>query len=162
MLKSVDYFVVDNETHINTVKNGENKKWPRKCGIHETWRGNVVSLGTLGTSALFWIIPAGICLLKVSNRNTRTRCGLCSKLTIKTPEWRHWRRSGVFIVNFEHILQLVLVLLLLTLNMWLPAGFRCRSFPYFILFRQNPAKRLCLEIIGLLMIRSTSWLIKMF
>ena len=24
------------------------------------------------------------------------------KLTIKTPEWRHWRRSGVFIVNFEH------------------------------------------------------------
>ena len=29
-----------------------------------------------------------------------------SKLTIKTPErrhWRHWRRSGVFIVNFERI-----------------------------------------------------------
>ena len=26
---------------------------------------------------------------------------MCSKLTIKTPE-RHWRRSGVFIVNFKH------------------------------------------------------------
>ena len=26
-----------------------------------------------------------------------------SKLTIKTPERRHWRTSGVFIVNFEHI-----------------------------------------------------------
>ena len=26
---------------------------------------------------------AGICLLKVSNRNTRTRCEICSKLTIK-------------------------------------------------------------------------------
>ena len=27
-----------------------------------------------------------------------------------------WRRSGVFIVNFEHISHLVLVLLLLTVN----------------------------------------------
>ena len=31
-------------------------------------------------------------------------------------------RSGVFIVNFEHISHLVLVFLLLTLNMQLPAG----------------------------------------
>ena len=30
--------------------------------------------------------PADICLLKVSNRNTRTSCEICSKLTIKTPE----------------------------------------------------------------------------
>ena len=60
--------------------------------------------------------PAGIYLLKVNNRNTRTRCGICSKLTINTPERRHWRRSGVFIVNFEHIPHLVLVFLLLTLN----------------------------------------------
>ena len=29
----------------------------------------------------------------------------------------HWRRSGVFIVNFEHVSHLVLVFLLLTLNM---------------------------------------------
>ena len=28
----------------------------------------------------------------------------------------HWRRSGVFIVNFEHTSHLVLVFLLLTLN----------------------------------------------
>ena len=28
-----------------------------------------------------------------------------------------WRRSGIFIVNFEHISHLVLVFLLLTLNM---------------------------------------------
>ena len=38
------------------------------------------------------------------------------KLTIKTPERRHWRHSGVFIVNFEHISHLVLVFLLLTLS----------------------------------------------
>ena len=31
-------------------------------------------------------IPMGIHLLKVNNRNTRTRCEICSKLTIKTPE----------------------------------------------------------------------------
>ena len=30
----------------------------------------------------------------------------------KTPERRQWHRSGVFIVNFEHISRLVLVLLL--------------------------------------------------
>ena len=60
--------------------------------------------------------PAGIYLLKVNNRNTRIRCEICSKLTIKTPERRHWRSSGVFIVNFEHISHLVLVFLLLTLS----------------------------------------------
>ena len=52
------------------------------------------------------------------------------KLTIKTPERHQWRRSGIFIVNFEyiwrpfdvfivnleHISQLVLVFLLLTLK----------------------------------------------
>ena len=30
--------------------------------------------------------PASICLLKVNNRNTRTRCETCSELTVKTPE----------------------------------------------------------------------------
>ena len=44
------------------------------------------------------------------------------KVNIKTPERRHWRRSGVFIVNFEHISYLVLVFLLLTLNRLMPAG----------------------------------------
>ena len=62
-------------------------------------------------------IPVGIYLFKVNNRNARTRCEICAKLTIKTPERRHWRRSGVFIVNFEHMSHLVLVFLLLTLNM---------------------------------------------
>ena len=59
----------------------------------------------------------GIYLLKVNNRNTRTSSEICSKLTMKTPERRQWRCSGVFIINFEHISHLVLVFLLLTLNM---------------------------------------------
>ena len=41
---------------------------------------------------------------------------LFEKLTIKTPERRKWRRSSVFIVNFEHILYVVLVFPLLILN----------------------------------------------
>ena len=32
--------------------------------------------------------PAGNCMFKVNNRNTRTKCEICSKLTIKTPERR--------------------------------------------------------------------------
>ena len=62
------------------------------------------------------VIAVGIYLLKVSNGNTRTRCEICLKLTIKTPERRYWRRSDVFTVNFEHISHLVLVFLLLTLS----------------------------------------------
>ena len=38
-------------------------------------------------------------MFKVNNRNTTTKCEICSKLTIKC--------SGVFIVNFEHISQIV-------------------------------------------------------
>ena len=57
-------------------------------------------------------IPAVNYMFKVNNKNTRTKCEICSKLTIDTS-----RRSGVFIVNFEHVSHLFLVFLLLTLNM---------------------------------------------
>ena len=50
--------------------------------------------------------PSNICLFKVNNRNTRKKCEIFSKLTIKT----------VFIVNFENISHFFLVFLLLTLN----------------------------------------------
>ena len=43
-------------------------------------------------------------MLKVNNRNTKTRCEICSKLTIKTPERRYFiPYSSVFIVNFEQV-----------------------------------------------------------
>ena len=79
--------------------------------------------------SLFHIIPNVLSLLfaypslggnymfKVNNRNISARCEICSKLTIKTPERCHWRRSGVFFVNFGNILHLLLVFLLLTFNM---------------------------------------------
>ena len=65
-------------------------------------------------------IPADIYLLKVNYRNTRTRCEICSNLTIKTLERRHWG-FGVFIVNSEHISDLILVFPLLTSNIQLSA-----------------------------------------
>ena len=40
-------------------------------------------------------------LLEVNSRN-RTRCEICSKLTIKAPEGRHC--SSASNVNFEHVI----------------------------------------------------------
>ena len=65
----------------------------------------------LGSFKAFVIYPAGNYLLKFNNKNTRIRCGVCSKLTTKTPGQPE--RFGVFIVNFEHISQLVIKLQLL-------------------------------------------------
>ena len=48
-------------------------------------------------------------MFKVNNRNTRTRCEICSKLTIKTPERRYWHRSSVFNVKFEHCSSISIV-----------------------------------------------------
>ena len=56
------------------------------------------------------INPASIYLFKVNNGNSKTRCWICSKLTIKTPERRQWRQltlnnftyySSVSIIDFE-------------------------------------------------------------
>ena len=71
------------------------------------------SLGVNHTTGIRTTYPAGNNMFKVNNRNTRTRCEICSKLTTKIPE----RRQGIFVANFEHISQLTLVFLLLTLNM---------------------------------------------
>ena len=63
-------------------------------------------------------VSAGIYLLQVNNRNTRTKYEICSKLTIKTPEWCQasfwylccelWTNftpcSSVSVVNFEHVI----------------------------------------------------------
>ena len=52
-------------------------------------------------------IPAGIYFFKVGNGYTRTRCEIRLKLTTKTSERRQWHRSAIFVVTFEHILQIV-------------------------------------------------------
>ena len=63
-----------------------------------------------------------IYLFQVNNRNTGKRFKICSKLTIKLPKRHYWRRSDVFIVNFEHISHIFLGWLLLTLNKYMSAG----------------------------------------
>ena len=74
---------------------------------------------TVGLSSLD--SPAGNYMFKVDNRNSRTRCEICSKLTIKLSGvtrpmasfcYLHWHD----IDNFEHISHLVLVFLSLTLS----------------------------------------------
>ena len=57
--------------------------------------------------------PVGIYLFKVNNRITRTMCEICSKLSIKTLEWRH---PGVFNLNFKQFSHIVLVFSWMTLN----------------------------------------------
>ena len=64
-------------------------------------------------TVLSFSIAVVIYLPKVNNRNTRTMWEISLRLTIKTPERRRWRRSSVFIVNFEQISHTVLVFLLL-------------------------------------------------
>ena len=95
---------------ILIYKETHSAKW-LSVRLQIKWLWVRVSLQSLqstyyGTNAVYFRgSPAGIYLIEVNNRNTRTRCEI------------RRRRSGVFIVNFEHILHLVLVFLLLTLNM---------------------------------------------
>ena len=65
-------------------------------------QGNMLIVHSVSVIALL----AGSDLFKVNNRNTSERCEIVSELKIKTPERRQWPRSGVFIVNFEHISHL--------------------------------------------------------
>ena len=51
---------------------------------------------------------------KSTKGTPRSICQMCSMLTIKTPE--RWRRSGVFIVNFDHFSQIFLGFLMLALK----------------------------------------------
>ena len=59
------------------------------------------------TSTLVFVI-ADLNLFRVSNGNAWGMCEICSELTRKTLEWRHWR---YLIVNFDQISYIFLVLI---------------------------------------------------
>ena len=40
--------------------------------------------------------PVGNYMFKVNNKDTRGRCEICLKFTIKTPERRHWPHHTLF------------------------------------------------------------------
>ena len=70
------------------------------------------------------LLPAGIYMFKVNNRHTRTRCEICSKLTIKTPE-----RYDNGVDQVSSLLALNILHTLLTLGRQLMAGFEfCFAF----------------------------------
>ena len=92
---------------IDTTINSFSENIPKEYS-YITW---AIKLHNIGSSN-----PTGNYMFKVNNRNTKTRCKICSKLTIKTPGGHPWCSSGVFIVDFEHVSHLALVLLLITLN----------------------------------------------
>ena len=81
------------------------------------------------------IYSAGIYLFKVNNRNSRTRCEICSKLNMFKYVRHHWRRSGVFIVNFEYISHLLQVFLSFehVVTGWVGS----RQIPMMMFFWQN-------------------------
>ena len=63
-----------------------------------------------------YLIPAGIYVFKANNRNTKTKCAICLKLTMQTLEQRHWPRCSGAIVNFKHNSQLIPVFQWLNLS----------------------------------------------
>ena len=116
------YHIVSLFSRISKVCNKHTKVYFFNTFTVGVWQKNCVQGGCNWIILLSGYFPANIYLLKVNNRNTRKRCEICSELTIKSPERRQWRRSDVFIVNFEHISHLFLVFLLSVLNMQMLAG----------------------------------------
>ena len=71
---------------------------------HSPWNSS------MNENILYSFIPSYHLLIQSEQyTTTRKRCKISSKLTIKTHEQRQWRCSGVFIANFEHILNPFLV-----------------------------------------------------
>ena len=62
---------------------------------------------TTSTQVVYLVLscPTSLYLFKVNNENIRAINEICSKLTIKSPERRQWRRFRALIVNFERNLQ---------------------------------------------------------
>ena len=101
-------------------------KWYTRMGICNIAAKYIVGILSAEFNLIFAIrnlikIPASFYLLKVNNGNTKILFEICSKLRIKALEQCHWRRSDVFIVNFEQSSYIALVFPLLTLNNWISA-----------------------------------------
>ena len=98
----------------------------------------------LTTNRRSFLIPAGIYLV-CSKSTIKTK--ICSKSTIKTSERRQWRRSSVFIVNFELTSHLILVFLLLILNKQLPTGMLPLHSIFLLTKFEKPLPNLVIQVI---------------
>ena len=73
------------------------------------------------------VLPQSQSAFTCSKLTIETQEQAVKYVTLKTPERRHWHRSGAFSVNFEHISHLVLVFLLL-LHMWYHGKILAKEF----------------------------------
>ena len=90
--RTKDFFFI-----INCYSELVNLNLQDEIACKNTWINNVminchtVIYYTLSNSIIVGEnVPARNYMFKVNNRNTRTMCEICSKLTKKTPERRHW------------------------------------------------------------------------
>ena len=90
----------------------QRQSWPRRCSGKKCSKNITIFPGKQlwwspfikKLKARFAVLLKGIYLyIWIYIRNNRERSEICSKLTMKTPKWRHWNHSDVFSVNFEHI-----------------------------------------------------------
>ena len=89
--------------------------------------------------------PTSTCSLKVNNGKIRTMSYICTKLLRKTPEWCHWRRSGIFIVNFEQILHIFWCFhILLWTREYQLSGFLVKHWKLFYLLQHISSRKLLL------------------
>ena len=80
--------VIAIKTHMNgthssfsfqTVTKENTAKLIKKLNNKKAFQSTDIPITDIPTN------PANICLFQINNRNTRKRCEMCSKLTIKTP-----------------------------------------------------------------------------
>ena len=72
-------------------------------------------------------------MLRVHIRKTRTRWEICSNLTIKTPERRHWTCSYFFTINFTYFTRYSSIFIVVFLS-WIsiyPRAERCHCSTVF-------------------------------
>ena len=89
--------------------------------------------------------PAGMYLFEVNNKNSRTIYKIGSNLIRKTSERRHWLRSRIFIVNFEQILHIVLLIFYCCL--WTS---KCQLAVFFMFFKLHKLYQITQRITYLL------------
>ena len=112
-----------------------------------------------------WVYPVGIYMFKVNNRNTRTRCEICSKLTIKTLERHHYkvlevnlrRRKWFINGSYDYIAHVILI------TAWLcnsNNSFRAIILSVLISSMMNTAKHIntfCFGVTVMLLRMKSTW-----
>ena len=91
--------------------------------FEQLYDGGIFGIFTFGYFVFFWYLN------KISlPAFTSTMCEFCWELTIKTPKRRYWRRSDVFINDFEETSYIFMVLSLLASNKQMATGINRENY----------------------------------